>query len=406
MSEIYIFNPEHDLALANNDVNFNPPLSAVQFANDLSCLPFWFAPEGSTILSAQNIEKWQSEMVRLFPQLAMSEISSKPNCIAETQFHPWGWDKVLMKRIEKLLESGDNEISYTSNAANIVNLPNADKLEKIKNLSHRRVSILAHNFITSKINDKKLLREAAIEITNPTLLNQLISKNKALIFKAPWSGSGKGLCWVRQGLSAKDTGWCNNIIAKQGSVMVEKIYDVKLDFAMLFSYQKGKTIFEGFSVFETNGGIYRSNRLMSNEAIENLLQNYGLEKTLIENIKQLFIKFIDKEIAMHYNGILGVDMFLFETNGNIQWHPCVEINLRNTMGYVSKCVFDNIVAKGSRGKFYIDYFETPSKLRKNHEDKQANQPLKIIDNKVESGYLNLTPIYENTEYRASIDIFE
>lgn len=406
MPDIYIFNPEHDLALANNDVNFNPPLSAVQFANDLSCLALWYAPEGAIVISDENNKHWQSEMAKIFPQMAHFEICATPICNSETQFHPWGWDKVVLKHIAKHIENSVTEIETPSNNVRNIYLPNNEKLEKIKNLSHRRVAILAHNFVINNINDKTLLRIVAIEIELPNLLSEMLLKYNGVVFKAPWSGSGKGLCWAREGYSTKDAGWCNNIIAKQGSVIAEQIYDVKLDFAMLFSCNKGKTTFEGFSVFETRAGIYRSNKLMSNEAIIAMLKDFGLKKPLIDKTKDTLIAFIDTEIATHYNGVLGVDMFLFEKNGAIQWHPCVEINLRNTMGYVSKCIFDKIVAYGSHGTFYIDYFKAPSNLHKNHAEKQANQPLKIIDNKVVSGYLSLTPIYENTKYRASIEIFE
>ena len=133
MPDIYIFNPEHDLALANNDVNFNPPLSAVQFANDLSCLALWYAPEGAIVISDENNKHWQSEMAKIFPQMAHFEICATPICNSETQFHPWGWDKVVLKHIAKHIENSVTEIETPSNNVRNIYLPNNEKLEKIKN---------------------------------------------------------------------------------------------------------------------------------------------------------------------------------------------------------------------------------------------------------------------------------
>lgn len=404
MSEIYIFNPEHDLALANDDANFNAPQSAVQLARDLSCLPLWYAPNKSTIIAEQINEKWLAKMGELFPQIALTNIYTTLACNNATSFHPWGWDKAILKKLTKLCKNTENIGATTIN--NSLPLPDEKMLEKITELSHRRNAIIAHRYLIERVKSKKILRNTAIEIKGYHDLISYVIQMTPSVYKAPWSGSGKGLCWTRTDYTVNDANWCSNIIDKQKSIIAENIYDVVRDFAMTFSCKQQKAVFEGFSVFEAEAGIYRCNSLMDEASVVNMLQQYKISSNDIDEVKNTLLAFIESEIAPHYDGILGVDMFIFKSKNIFKWHPCVEINLRTTMGYVSKCVFDNIVANGSRGRFYIDYFKTPSKLHKNHEEKQANQPLKIIDNKVVSGYLSLTPIYETTEYRASIEIFE
>ena len=63
--QIYIFNPEHDLCIANGDENFVPPRSAVGFANE-------------------NIN--------------LSELLKRPNK-QRRQIIPWGWNHSLKKRL-------------------------------------------------------------------------------------------------------------------------------------------------------------------------------------------------------------------------------------------------------------------------------------------------------------------
>ena len=49
MSRLYLFNPDHDLALANGSKTYEAPASARQFASDLACLPLWYADAGDKV---------------------------------------------------------------------------------------------------------------------------------------------------------------------------------------------------------------------------------------------------------------------------------------------------------------------------------------------------------------------
>ena len=79
---LYIFNPDHDLALANNEAHYMPPDSAKKMATDLALLPVWFAQEDGFVLapSAYN-EGYLQEMTRRFPLplslLTAAELSRK-----------------------------------------------------------------------------------------------------------------------------------------------------------------------------------------------------------------------------------------------------------------------------------------------------------------------------------------
>ena len=46
------------------------------------------------------------------------------------------------------------------------------------------------------------------------------------VLKSPLSGSGKGIRFVRERLSESDEGWCRRILDKQGSVIVERRFEI------------------------------------------------------------------------------------------------------------------------------------------------------------------------------------
>ena len=100
---LYIFNPEHDLALASGETNYMPPASARRMASELALLPVWYAERGSAVLasSAYNLDylKRMQELLDI-PVYLMTE----PELAAEPalDIRPWGWDAALRKRLSGL----------------------------------------------------------------------------------------------------------------------------------------------------------------------------------------------------------------------------------------------------------------------------------------------------------------
>jgi len=50
---MHLFNPWHDLALANFSVNYTPPASAMQMTEELALLPVWYG-EGDAVIAEGN----------------------------------------------------------------------------------------------------------------------------------------------------------------------------------------------------------------------------------------------------------------------------------------------------------------------------------------------------------------
>lgn len=389
--KLYIFNPEHDLALANSDPNFSAPLSAVKFSKDVASLPLWYAEQGSCVFCESSDINWFKDMQQLFPYLNKTELCLSTNISTISEIQTWGWDEVVIK---KLLKAGF--CKYL--------MPDADKLEKIRELSHRRLAIITLKYLSSNAEFTGFVPEPALELSNIESADKFARNFNRTVFKAPWSGSGKGLKWVRGGMSDSHRGWCRNIISKQGSVIAEQVYDVVQDFAMEFNCTDGVSSFAGYSLFNTDKGIYRSSMLLSDSAILEKIVSQGITAELILRIQNLLNDFIKKNIAPFYTGALGIDMFLYEDNYEVKIHPCVEINLRMTMGLFARVFYDRFVSSQSEGLFYIDNFQNKTELLADHLNRIKEFPLKVEKGKILQGYLALNFIDKETCYRARVEI--
>ena len=394
MSRLYYFNPDHDLALANGNAHFQAPESAMAFADDLSLLPCWFAEEvASEVLSDQEFTE---DLNVLGLDVATIPLFSKDK-IEEFKVEPWGWDMAVRKFF---LNNGVAEKLLLTPA----------KIDEYKQLAHRRLTIDAMNYLRSKSIYPNSLPQSAVELTTMAEVNAFAAKHKEVVFKAPWSGSGKGVFWSSGQLTPSLSGWCKRVIEKQGSVMGEVAYDRVQDFAMEFKVGRGDVSFAGYSLFFTEGsGIYRGNYLLSNEDIVAELTKWVSEDYL-NWIREELTNFLREKVAKIYTGFVGVDMFVYsEISDNrdetreveYKINPVVEFNLRMTMGMVARTIYDRCVAQGSRGMFMIDHYP-PGELLRDHNIQIEENPIEIDGGRFKKGYFSLCPITENTVYRASI----
>ena len=74
---LYIFNPQHDLALANYSPYYQAPKSAIIFAHDLVLLPLWYASTHADIIAETADLNWLSEQKKRFNKLV--NINTKNN---------------------------------------------------------------------------------------------------------------------------------------------------------------------------------------------------------------------------------------------------------------------------------------------------------------------------------------
>ena len=288
--QIYIFNPEHDLCIANGDENFVAPRSAMGFAKE-------------------NID--------------LSEHLKRPNK-QRRQIIPWGWNHSLKKR---LINEGIDPAS----------LPSEKELQFIRTHSRREFALDIHSCLSCR--DKQVIKpDYRMAATSVGEIEAFISANGSAVLKSPLSGSGKGIRFIRERLSESDEGWCRRTLDKQGSVIVEQRFEIIKECAMLFECHYEGIDFVGYSLFESRNGAYSRNILASNEEIEDVIAEYVSRDTLIA-IREELKEILARTLVGHYEGFLGVDQMICQADSPILV-PVSEINLRMTMGLIARNQYD------------------------------------------------------------------
>ena len=289
-TQIYIFNPEHDLCVANGDENFVPPRSAMGYAKENTDL---------------------------------SEHLKRPNKQSR-QIVPWGWNHSLKKR---LINEGIDPAT----------LPSEDELQFIRTHSRREFALDVHSRLIS--DDPQVMGTAyRIVATSVCEIEAFIAANGSAVLKSPLSGSGKGIRFIRENLSESDKGWCRRILDKQSSVIVERRFDIIKECAMLFECHHQGIDFIGYSLFESRNGAYSKNILASNEDIEDTLAGYISRDTLV-SIRDSLKSILVDTLVGYYEGYLGVDQIICQTDFPVLI-PVSEINLRMTMGLIARNQYD------------------------------------------------------------------
>lgn len=416
-----LFNPWHDLALANFAANYTPPDSAVKMAEDLALLPVWYG-EGDAVIAEGDINRsFVDDIKETLPVasklISFEEIALHPH----EKIMPWGWDPALCRKLLTLgaVEEQIPTMMELSRLREYANRQNAVRLLcELKNGETASCSE-SHNFdlktgeatfygdshnFDLKTFETAFCGESHYFTRIEELLAFLQSVPGDKVLKMPLSGSGKGLVWILGDMTDKQTGWCRRVIRQQGGVVAEPVLHKVLDFAMEFYLDGGACRFAAYSLFHAAAsGAYRGNALLSDSRIEEKLSAY-VPAALLHRLREALS---EKLVACFplYTGYAGVDMMVCETDEGYRVQPCVEINLRMNMGMVARIFHDRYMQPGTEGQFVVDYFKKPSDALSFHQKMQRDSPLRVENGKIVSGYLSLTPVTADTRYMAYVVCF-
>lgn len=382
-NEIYLFNPENDMALANFTPYYKAPAEIIRMANDLSVLPAWYAPEGSTIkvdsLSRVSLWREQCPASDFLPDVIWSaEWENMP-------YKPWGWSPSLLYTLRK---AGVNDSFLLSDM----------QMGQIRVLSGRQCCVK----ILESFSRMDGLCGKAMTCNSMTQVKKYITSLERCVLKAPWSGSGRGIMYV----SSKEwndsaEGWGSRVLRVQGEIMVEPLYNKVCDFAMEFYADgNGSVSFVGYSLFDTDAhGNYKGNFLLSDGQIKKILSQY-IPDEVFDNVCRTMEESLASLLNKDYCGFLGVDMMICLEDGRYLLHPCVEINLRMNMGVVSHTIFNRYVHCLSHGKYIVKYYSEDGEAWDAFCQMKATYKLHLCDGKLAEGYMPLTPVKQDTHYHA------
>lgn len=300
MSVLHIFNPDHDYALGAGTISYTPPRQICDMMRRLAGLPSLWAEADDRIAAPDAKSLAGIDWMKI------------------ERIEPWGWNLPLRRM---LLRSGAPEAL----------LPSENDIAVLRNLSHRRTSILLNRHLEDSGIDGFDSGSMPREVAEPEECMRIIADSPQSYFKAPWSSSGRGVLRCEGVTPADARRWIEGIIRRQGSVMHESEASRRLDCASLWECRGGEPHYLGLSIFRTSfRGKYHGNICAPQSMLEERFSE-ACDVPLYSLI-QAQKKALADIIAPHYSGPAGIDMIVTDSR---LLRPCIEINLRTTMGHVA-----------------------------------------------------------------------
>lgn len=332
MGRLLIFNPENDLALASNALSYTPTAAAAALRQSGLLLPLWWSQPGDQLLVPRQ----------LFPAaMALRDRWHLPGlpvirADAATAM-PWGWSRSIRRELQAL---------------GVADLPSDDQVQIIRALSHRRTSIALLRALGTP--DEMMPRE----FDSPDHAIDAIDAMSAAVLKMPWSGSGRGVFHTSRISRAMTLKTIRDVIQRQGSIIVEHELNRLRDFATLYHSDGLRVQYRGLSLFINDShGHYRGNLIIPQHM---LARQLGLD---IEPLAARIADILTPVIAPHYSGWFGVDMMLHTLpSGATAIWPCVEINLRLTMGVLALYLAERALQPGHTAQFIIGTSTPPDAI--------------------------------------------
>ena len=325
--KLHIFNPEHDIALATNVRRFTAPHAGRQLRADVGFLPALWASDGDMVLvddveaaleSVRHLRKYVADVLFLSPEDLRLAVKKSME-LSQIEVDPWGWDQAIA---EQMRQCGLAHLA-----------PSEKQLQQIRELSHRQWAS-KHLLPKLKKLSTRLTGDAFCLKSVPEDVRDLTFP---LVAKAPWSSSGRGIRYIQDEEQwARSWAWVRNVIKRQGSIMIEPFYRKVRDFGMeFFAHADGSIEFLGLSLFHTANGAYVGSIIATEEAKRERLSRY-IDSSLLDLVSERICQIMGTELRQKYKGPFGVDMMIVATGGDdVALHPCVELNLRRTMGHAA-----------------------------------------------------------------------
>lgn len=351
---IHIFNPEHEHALAANLSNFTPPHAARQLRSNLAFFPALWADDGDVVI-VDDIASAESAYRKLKllhrPAVRFITVSDVPQLVLSTcdiAVKPWGWDATICASLRR---AGIPEKV----------LPSVETLAELRTLSNRSlaVDLLKQLTTISGTTGQSLVCNTVEEVM------QQLAEWKSVVVKAPWSCSGRGIRYLTpENVTENVIQWMRNILRQQHSLMVERKCQRVTDFAVEFYANADGTVEPvGLSLFSTVNGAYTGNLLDTEEHKREEIERY-IPLQLLDSVTEQASQYLADRIKGMYTGPFGIDMMIVAGEGTenarpFQLNPCIEINMRRTMGHAALALSES----GQRGIMNIAYEDKQYKVK-------------------------------------------
>ena len=365
---------------------------------DLALLPLWYAAEGDFVFVEEEDElplsAWLPPGLSL-PALPLTrkKIAAGAATLPRLEAAPWGISRQSVHLFGELKQMYELDLDVPA------------WKDDYACLTSRRTAARCFAEIRRLLPDFDF-PAAPVFFSQPDETEAYLRRHPGLfVLKAPYSSSGRGLVWLNEnGPGNSERNRIRGILHKQGAISLERQLNRVADFALEFSSDgKGNLSCEGLSVFDTHArGGYLGNRLQAPSALRKLLLAYAGEDEL-RRVQEAAGQALRQTYAYRYAGSMGVDMLIYQrADGSYGIHPCVEVNLRRTMGLLALRLFANYIDPAASARFTILHDSAPRRACEQHRLMEQAHPPEIREGRLQKGYLSLCPVAEDTHYIAAV----
>lgn len=329
-STLHIFNPSHDEALASASPYYYPSTVARRLSAEWALMPLMWANENDYIL-CPNEAVFNNEMALLAREKKVEIVrcNDLKSSVWDnvTRVRPWGWDALVKQQLEKW-------------GAPPRLLPSDEELNNIRMLSSRYTTAEVLPQLVQRLADSGIPTIGrSFVVKEFKEIELLIDEYENIVVKSLWSCSGRGVFIIKNRPTISDVGRINNLLRTQGALEVEPYYECMTDIALEFdAMSDGGVTYRGLSLFLTSPrGGYKANIIAPQDELQSSL--FKLFPTIKHHFSTLIAvceEVLSSVTKQTYEGPLGIDMMVVkDDNGSLLLHPCIEVNVRCTMGYVA-----------------------------------------------------------------------
>ena len=314
---LHVFNASHDEALASGSPYYYPSRTARAFESDLAALPAWWAAPGDAVLVPPDTP-WPADAPAGVRPVTAAQLRAG-GWEGVTRIAPWGWDALLAHRLRRI--GAPDRL-----------LPAPATLRSVRGLSSRSLSVALLPCLRAELPGS--VGESAWCAAEEEARRAVARYGRAML-KAPWSGSGRGVFPATAADGPHVWRRTARIVREQGGIAVEPFYERAADFALEFlACGTGVLRFKGLSAFRTSpGGGYAGNTVADEAALRRCVPAALLPQ--LDRATAVLARLLGGALR-DYRGPLGVDlMAVRQADGTPALHPCIEVNLRLTMGHVA-----------------------------------------------------------------------
>ncbi|MGQ1891846.1 hypothetical protein ACT29H_15505 [Thermophagus sp. OGC60D27] len=402
--EIFLFNPTNEMAIANGQGSYMPPLRLQRFENDLAAIPWLLTNEQDFILISQK----QGNTLEHLSQFGwkMPSLVTSPSEIPENMrinFSPWGWSPAVYNKLKPFYHLASRQwmehpfATWKNNSAHLLSRETGyqllNEIKKIKNQHPKHYDLIEIPYSPIKISNIKQLAQTLSDIQPPALI------------KTPWSASGRGLFRIRDHRDdPSQSDWIRGMLKRQKVIYLEKMLSKIQDVSFQFIINKNIN-YKGHNFFYTDdSGQFAGCAVGYPENSFSCFQDMNkVKEALSQGAEIISLALKQLRIEIQYCGPAGIDgLFFIDDQNEMKLQPCLEINLRYNMG-LANLRLQNRIAPQAHGRWTTGIFKQEAWTSFCKRMSMENPPV-FEQNKIKKGFLPLVNPYSEKLFGAWLNL--